>query len=114
MGTTVLLEQARFLVTHARSDSEGDYTPELESRFKRWFARLDDTLPCEQRWLMRVLRVFLFVTLVIILAPAIIGIVHAEGLKTWVWTPMLLYVASAWLAIAPICVVPMGGTFGPY
>ena len=56
---------------------------------------------------MHVLRAFIIVTLVVILVPAIIGIVYAKQLETWAWTPMLLCAASALLAIAPICVVLM-------
>jgi hypothetical protein len=70
--------------------------------FARWRALTNN----EQR-LMTVLVLFLVVTLVLILAPAIVGIVHVEWLKTWLWTPTLLYVAGALLAIAPTCVVVM-------
>jgi hypothetical protein len=68
----------------------------------RWDARQN-----KQKWLMRALRVFLVVTLVGTLAPAIVGIVHVDWLKTRTWTPTLLYVASALLAIAPTWVVLM-------
>jgi hypothetical protein len=64
-----------------------------------------DALSAEQRWLMRVLKGFLGVTLVVILAPAVVGIVHIDWLRMQVWTPRLLYVASAWLAVAPVYVV---------
>ncbi len=104
MGRTLLVEQARFLVTHARSDSETEYTPAVESRFKLLFTRLD-ILPGEQRRLMQVLSVFLTVTLMVILAPAIVGIVFANELLAWTWTTRLISVASAWLGIAPAYVV---------
>jgi hypothetical protein len=54
---------------------------------------------------MRALSGFLGVTLVAILAPAIVGIMHIDWLRTQVWTLKLLYVASAWLAVAPAYVV---------
>lgn len=103
-GGSFLVEQARFFATSVQSDSKGDYTPAMESRFKRLFARLD-ALPGEQRRLMCMLIVFLIVTLGVILAPAIAGIVHVEWLKTRAWTPWLLYGASGLLAIAPICLM---------
>jgi hypothetical protein len=70
--------------------------------FAQWQA-----LTNNEKRLMTVLVLFLVVTLVLILAPAIVGIVHVEWLKTWPWTPTLLYVASALLAIAPTYVVVM-------
>jgi hypothetical protein len=66
-----------------------------------------EVLPREQRLLMWVLCGFLMGTLMVILAPAIVGIVQVDWLKTWAWTATLLYAASAWLAIAPTCVVLM-------
>jgi hypothetical protein len=66
----------------------------------RWDARKN-----KQKWLMRALHVFLFVTLVVILAPAIVGLVHVDWLKTWPWTPTLLWIAAILLAGGPIIVV---------
>jgi hypothetical protein len=62
-------------------------------------------LASEQRWLMCTLSVFFVVTLVFILVPAIVGLVHVDWLKTWMWTPWLIYVASALLAITSTYVV---------
>jgi hypothetical protein len=45
------------------------------------------------------------VTLVLILAPAVIGIVYVDQLKPWAWTPKLIVLASAWQAGAPAWVV---------
>ena len=59
----------------------------------------------EQQRLMRVLSCFLVVTLVGILAPAIGGIVHAERLRTWAWTPWLLYGAGSLLGLLPAFVI---------
>jgi hypothetical protein len=64
-----------------------------------------DALPAEQRWLTRVLSGFLGVALVVTRAPAIVGIVHIDWLRTQVWTPRLLCRACAWLAAAPVYVV---------
>jgi hypothetical protein len=64
-----------------------------------------EALLYEQRHLILVISVFLAVTLMIILPPAIVGIVHVEWLRTQAWTPWLLYAASAWLACAPVYVV---------
>lgn len=62
-------------------------------------------LASELRWLMCTLSVFLVVTMVFILVPAIVGLVHVDWLKTWAWTPWLIYVASALLAITSTSVV---------
>jgi hypothetical protein len=59
-----------------------------------------------------VLSVFLVVTLAVILAPAIVGIILVEWLKTWPWTPTLLDLASAVLAIAPAGLVIYGAWKG--
>jgi MFS family permease len=64
-----------------------------------------DALRHEQNRLVGVLSAFLVVTLAVILAPAIVGIIHVEWLKTWPWTPTLLYIASALLAIGPVSLV---------
>ena len=63
------------------------------------------TLPGDQQRLLWALRVFLVVTLVVVLAPAIVGLVHIGWLETWAWTSTLIYVASALLAIASTYVV---------
>jgi len=105
---TFLVEAAEQLLAGQRkSYGEGlgftlgteDIQPMVRSALARWNA-----LPIEQQRLMRVLSVFLVVTLACIL-PAIVGIVHAEWLKTWPWTPWLLYMAGAWLTGAPAYVV---------
>jgi hypothetical protein len=75
-------------------------TPTLEPLKTRF-----DALPHEQQRLMAVLGVFLVVTLAVILAPAIVGIVYVDQLKTWAWTPRLIGAASAWLGLAPVWVV---------
>jgi hypothetical protein len=78
------------------------YTIDIEA-FQRWRA-----LPDEQRQLMRVLCIFLMGTL-LILAASIISFAHVDCLATWAWTPRLLYVASTWLAGAPLWVVWQAG-----
>jgi hypothetical protein len=62
-------------------------------------------LRTEQQRLMRVLSFFLVVTLMGILAPAIGGIVQAERLKMWAWTPWLLYGAGSLLGLLPVFVI---------
>ena len=58
--------------------------------------------------LMGVLSVFLVVTLAVILAPAIVGIISVDWLKTWPWTLTLLSLVSALLAIPPVGLVIYG------
>jgi hypothetical protein len=76
------------------------YRLQIIPRITRWNA-----LPGERWRLMGVRTLFLAITLIVILAPAIVGIIHVEWLKTWPWAPTALYVASALLAIAPAGVV---------
>jgi ABC-type transport system involved in cytochrome c biogenesis permease component len=59
----------------------------------------------EQRCLMRMLSAFLVVTLAVILAPAIVGLVFVKELHAWAGMPWLIGAASAWLGVAPAYVV---------
>jgi hypothetical protein len=68
----------------------------------------DDDRMSHHRLLMEGLSVFLVVTLAVILAPAIVGIIYVDWLKTWPWTLTLLYLASALLAIPPVGLVIYG------
>jgi hypothetical protein len=76
----------------------------IEATLKPTLRRYD-ALSNEQQRLIWSLRVFLVVTLVVILAPAIVGLVFVGELSAWAWTPWLIGVASALLAIAPTIVV---------
>jgi hypothetical protein len=64
-----------------------------------------DAIPVAQQSLMTTLQIFLAVTLVIVLAPAIIGIAHVKQLENLGWPLWLVYITTAWLAGAPVWVV---------
>jgi hypothetical protein len=58
-------------------------------------------LMARQRWLIRRLALFLTVTLILILAPAIGGLLYVNQLATWAGTQWWVYGASAWLGFLP-------------
>jgi hypothetical protein len=93
-----IIQQAEDLV--ARPGDRTQLALKVDASLKQW-----RVIPVEQRRLMTTLKVFLAVTLVIVLAPAIIGIAHVKQLENLGWPPMLIYMASAWLAGAPVWVV---------
>jgi hypothetical protein len=97
------LREEQRLIVHTESDlRQKGHTPDpiAESLSTR-----SDTLSTQQWWLMLVLSVFLAVTLVGILTPALLGFIFFKELLAWAWTPWLLGVASTWLGVAPAYLV---------
>jgi hypothetical protein len=101
LGRAYFIQEAWKKVKALRDSGEKQTEPPA---LERWVIRWED-LPSKQRRLLYVLIGFLMVTLVIILVPAIIGLSYVKPLENLAWTPWPLYVASAWLAGAPVWVV---------
>jgi hypothetical protein len=80
--------------------SESDVDPFTKALvipvYRRW-----EALMAEQRWLIYRLALFIAVTLLLILAPAIIGLLYVNQLATWAGTRWWVYGASAWLGLLP-------------
>jgi hypothetical protein len=105
-GKAHFLQKAQALIDNPHEAGDPGRIQAVHSRLNPLYADYK-AVQGKQRWLMVALSVFLVVTLVGILAPAIIGIIQIEWVKTWAWTSSLLYVASALLAILPTWVVLM-------
>jgi hypothetical protein len=78
-------EAQKFLDSHPQSNSHRQTQGEMRPLVQYW-----RTLTRTQAWMMGALSAFLVVTLVVILTPAIIGLVFVNELRAWGWTPWLL------------------------
>ncbi len=103
---TMALPIAR-IIQATRSVADGTWShpgaPEVRAKCQRIVPQWGD-LQGQQRRLMVVLISFLLGTLVL-LAAAIVGIACVKQLENLTWPLWLVYVASVWLAGAPVYVV---------
>jgi hypothetical protein len=115
-GRAYFLQTARELAQRLESapsprviESEGITLGESEKQIieatLRPTLRRYNALLNEQQRLIWSLRVFLVVTLVVILTPAVVGLIFVSELSAWAWTPWLIGMAGVLLAIAPTVVV---------
>jgi hypothetical protein len=68
--------------------------------YKRW-----EALTAQQWWLIYLLAIFLTVTLMLILVPAIVGLLYLNQLAAWPWIQWWVYGASAWLGLIPTVIM---------
>jgi amino acid transporter len=94
-------EERRIVETQSKLRERGHTPAPINERLSTRSAALST----QQWWLMLGLSVFLAVTLMGILTPALVGLIFLKELLAWAWTPRLLYAASAWLGVAPTFMV---------
>ena len=99
-----LNEVLRQAQQYARGDAPlNPRDDELRPKLQQEVAQLK-ALERQQWRLLRVLPMFLVMTLVI-LAAAVLGLLYVDQVATWRWTPWLLWIAAGWLVAGPTWMV---------